>query len=182
MAIEDTDHERLPCGSDIDAVLEHERDGAPTDHELHCPHCRAAVEEHSVLHAARTELATERVVAPPHLLDDVMRLVRADPRSRRVLPVPGEEEGVTRVRRSAAAAVLRTAAEDVPGVADARVTELTEGDDGIEVALRVRLYTGTPVPRVDTALRTRVAEVARDQLGWSAARVDISVIDLENGG
>ncbi|ASU85784.1 hypothetical protein CDO52_25940 [Nocardiopsis gilva YIM 90087] len=181
MAIEHTDYERLPCGSDIDTVLAHERDGEPTEHELRCPHCRAAVEEHGVLLAARSELAAERVVAPPHLLDDVMRLVRADPRSRRALRVPGEEEGVTRVRRSAAAAVLRTAAEDVPGVADARVAELIEGEDGIEIELRVRLHVGTPVPRVDAALRTRVAEVVRDQLGWRTARLDISVLDVEDG-
>lgn len=85
MAVDPSDdHDQLPCGTSADALLDHLRKGTVTGHERTCPHCRAAAEEFRPLLAA---LDSEgEITAPPGLLDDVMRTVRAE-------GVPGRPSG-----------------------------------------------------------------------------------------
>ncbi|WP_067963646.1 Asp23/Gls24 family envelope stress response protein [Nocardiopsis trehalosi] len=178
MAVDPAGPDRLPCGTDLDTLLAHLRAGAPTAHERTCPHCRAAARDHAPLSAARDELAADTVTAPPNLLDDVMRVVRSDPRSGRLLPVAGAEAGTTHVRRFAAAALLRTAAEEVPGVARVRVRDMEETGDGVAVRVAAHLRVGAPIPETSAALRRAVRTAGRAHLGWHRVRVDIEVTGI----
>ncbi|MBV2362658.1 Asp23/Gls24 family envelope stress response protein [Streptomonospora nanhaiensis] len=181
MAVDPGPGGALPCGTDPQELIEHLAAGAPTGHERACPHCRAAAAEFAPLLAARDRLAGEPVAAPPRLLDDVMRTVRADPRSRRVYRLPGEEAGTTRVRRRVAAALLRTAAEQVPGVRLVRVRELRQDADGVAVVVAAVLEAGAPIPETARALREAVRAAGRAGLGWEVAAVDIEVADVRGG-
>ncbi|MDA0562906.1 Asp23/Gls24 family envelope stress response protein [Streptomonospora sp. S1-112] len=181
MAVDPVSGGMLPCGTDPQELAEHLAAGEPTDHERACPHCRAAAAETAPLLAARDRLAGERVTAPPRLLDDVMAAVRADPRSRRAYRLPGEEAGTTRVRRRVAAALLRTAAERVPGVRHVRVRDLREEADGMAVEVAAALDAGAPIPETARALREAVRRAGREGLGWEVAVVDIEVADVRGG-
>ncbi|GAA3753181.1 hypothetical protein HDA32_004499 [Spinactinospora alkalitolerans] len=177
MAVEPT-HDRLPCGTDKAELIEHLEAGTRTEHELHCPHCRAVERDHGVLAAAREELAAEEVSAPPRLLGDVMRAVRAEPRSRRTLAVPPHEDGLTRVRETAAARILRLAAEQVSGLSVGRCVIGEETEEGVPVRLTARIEAGAPIPETAEAARRAVRGAGRSQLGWSITRIDVDIADI----
>ncbi|QBI52711.1 Asp23/Gls24 family envelope stress response protein [Streptomonospora litoralis] len=169
----------LPCGTDPEALFEHLRSGDRTAHERACPHCLAAAAEFGPLVAARGDLADEHVTAPPQLLDDVMRAVRADPRSQRTYRLAGEEAGSTRVRRPVAAAILRGAAEGVPGVAQAVVRKIRQETDRVDVRVSARFASGAAIPETAAELRRALRQAGRDRLGWDIAAVDVDVTDVD---
>ncbi|GAB3210574.1 hypothetical protein ACQEU5_13845 [Marinactinospora thermotolerans] len=177
MAVEPTDHDRLPCGTDLTTLAGHLAEGALTAHERNCSHCRGAVRRLRALDSARDDLASESVSAPPQLLDEVMRVVRTEGRPGRALPVPPEQHGVTRVREPAAARILRTAAETVGGISVGRC-RISEEDEGLSVLLTARVETGAAIPELAEAARRAVRDAARHQLGWTLIRVDVEVVDL----
>ena len=69
----------LPCGADVDPLLEQVADGhaaALDAHQRECVHCRAAITEFTVLWRPVTELAASPVAAPPGLAAAVMNQIR----------------------------------------------------------------------------------------------------------
>lgn len=172
------DGDRLPCGTSLDALLDHLREGSPTAHERACPHCVAAVEEMRVLTAARDEAEHDLPAAPPGLADRVMRTVRAEERASGYIALPSPPgrpaggRGWTRIRTSAVATLFRAACDTVPGAAVGRC-RFSEGPDGVAVELSARFTGEVPVPRLADELRSAVRTAALHHLGWRPARVDV---------
>ncbi|MDA2803317.1 anti-sigma factor [Nocardiopsis suaedae] len=167
----------LPCGTSLDALLDHLRGGRPTAHERACPHCTAAAEELRILTAARDEAEQDLPAAPPGLADRVMRTVRAEGRSSGYIALPGSpgpagERGWTRIRTEAVAALFRAACDTVPGAVVGRC-RFSEAPEGVAVELSARFTGEVPAPRLAEELRTAVSTTALHHLGWRLARVDV---------
>jgi hypothetical protein len=192
MAVDPSDdHEQLPCGTSADELLDHLREGTTTAHERTCPHCRAAAEEfRPLLSALGSVLSGEHeVTAPPGLLDDVMRAVRAEGRSRQTLRLPGPGRGSasgsdpggapgdTRIRHSAVSAMLRACVDPAEGLIIGRC-RIGHGPDGLAVTATARVLTGTVIPDATAAARRAMAAFVEDRLGLRVARIDIDVTDV----
>ena len=110
--------EQLPCGVQLDDLVEQVDQGRGeqlTEHEQHCTHCRAAIAEISRLWGSVTALAAEQVEPPADLVDKVMGLVRELALEIWHVVLPGER-GSTRIAARVLATVARRAARRVPGV------------------------------------------------------------------
>lgn len=110
--------DRLPCGVDLDVILEQVTEAAPADdpaHQQSCPHCRAALDEVSAIWAPVRELAEQQVQAPRQLMTDVMAQVRELLRDgwHAVLATP---LGTTRIATWVIASIARREAQRVPAV------------------------------------------------------------------
>ncbi|HEY8721348.1 Asp23/Gls24 family envelope stress response protein [Pengzhenrongella sp.] len=111
--------DRLPCGASVDSLLEQVADGAPPSdpqHQRDCPHCRAAVHELRGLWEPVRALAAAEVAVPPDLVTKVMLQVRALARDGWHTVIAGPL-GSTRIATWVVAALARSAAGRVPGVA-----------------------------------------------------------------
>jgi uncharacterized alkaline shock family protein YloU len=108
----------LPCGADVDLVLEQAAEGRGADLDAHqqlCVHCQAALGEFTALWGPVAELAAAPVSAPPGLVAAVMSHVR-----RLVHDVwytlEITEIGVVRIAARIVAALARDSARMIPGV------------------------------------------------------------------
>ncbi|MEE2044454.1 hypothetical protein Q7689_13905, partial [Nocardiopsis tropica] len=78
MAVDPSDdHDRLPCGNSVDALLRHLTSGEPTPHESACEYCREQAEELRPLVSEVRRTGHKAVSAPPGVLAGGMRAVRA---------------------------------------------------------------------------------------------------------
>ena len=169
----------LPCGRDVEDVWEH-LDGGD-EHDRTCPHCQGARQSLTVLRDLTKELAEEETAPPVDLTGRIMAAVRAEIRRHELL---GPQGGV-RVSAQAVAAVLRFAADGVPGVRArrCRVTEVAGDDLAIEVAMTIAVEFGVFALGAVDEVRSRVASAAAAQVGVRLARLDLAVADLyETGG
>ncbi|MGA8456816.1 MAG: hypothetical protein WB800_15535, partial [Streptosporangiaceae bacterium] len=69
----------LPCGADVDVLLEQVADGRGAeldDHQQECVHCQAAIAELAALWQPVTELAGDPVPAPPGITATVMSQIQ----------------------------------------------------------------------------------------------------------
>lgn len=184
MAVDPSDdHDQLPCGTYADALLDHLRAGTATEHERTCPHCRTASEEfRPLLSALGSSLGDDReITAPPGLLDDVMRAVRAEGRSKETLRLPdtgsGGGPGDTRIRHSAVSAMLRACVDPAEGLLVGRC-RIERTPDGLAIAATARVLTGTVIPEATAAARRAMGTFVEDRLGLRVARIDIDVTDV----
>ncbi|GHA68181.1 MULTISPECIES: Asp23/Gls24 family envelope stress response protein [Streptomyces] len=171
--------EVLPCGRLLSRVWERARDTAPTadPHTLSCPHCGEAVEGLATLNAATRALRDD---APGFraLAGRVMNIVRAEIRLGRLLPLADPDRDL-RISESAAAKVLRQAADTVR---DARVAtcRLVPEGDGTDVRVTMTLAAALDAPLPDRIhqVRRSVLRSAVQDLGLSVTAVDITVVDV----
>ena len=184
MAVDPSDDpDQLPGGTSADALLEHLRAGTTPGHERTCPHCQAAAEEFRPLLSALDSAAGDGrgITAPPGLLDDVMRAVRAEGRSKETLRLPdrgsGEGSGDTRIRHSAVSAMLRACVDPAEGLIVGRC-RITRAPEGLVIAATARVLTGTVIPDATAAARRAMVGFVEDRLGLRVARVDIDVTDV----
>jgi hypothetical protein len=106
----------LPCGAEVDLLLEQAADGRAADrtaHQRQCVHCQAALGEFTALWAPATDLAATPVAAPPGLAAAAMRQIRSLVRG---LPYTLQLTGTGAIRIAAQvlAALARTSAQTVP--------------------------------------------------------------------
>ncbi|MGW3210466.1 hypothetical protein [Streptomyces sp. NPDC001135] len=172
--------EVLPCGRLLSRVWEQARDAAPgvDPHTLSCPHCREAAEGLAVVNAATRALRAEDTPGLHALADRVMDIVRAEVRLGRLLPLADPDREL-RIAESAAAKVLRQAADTVPGarVATCRLVPVGEGTD-VRVTMTLAAALDRPLPdRVHQVRRSVLHSAARD-LGLAVTAVDIAVVDV----
>ncbi|MCP3015169.1 anti-sigma factor [Nocardiopsis dassonvillei] len=180
MAVDPSDdHDRLPCGTSVDALLRDLLSGRLTEHESSCEHCRAEAGELRPLVEAVRRDDEEEVTAPPGLLTDVMRVVRAERRSEGTIVLSGSGPGGTEVRESAVAAMLRTSVESVPGVVVGRC-RVEQTREGLSVRATARVAVGFPIPDAADAARRAMRSLAEQRLGLPVARLDIDVVDLDD--
>lgn len=183
--VDGTDEDLLPCGREPETVLEHAREGALDEHERSCPECRAVVRDHAVLDQVTREWAESAVPMPGDLGSRVMRLVRAELHTGRLLPLgdPGEELTLT---ETAAARALRAAVDAEPGV-QARSCRIRPHENRagaavpgpVTVRLSVGVPYGEPIHALAQRLRERVRRAADERLGLAVAKVDVDVVGLE---
>ncbi len=110
--------DHLPCGAELDDLVEQVANGAGhnlTEHQHQCPHCRAALAEINQLWAPVAALAAERLEPPADLVQKVMSLVRELAQEIWHIVVPSER-GVTRIAARVLAAIARQAAAQASGV------------------------------------------------------------------
>src|SRR5581483_496285 len=108
----------LACGASIDELLEQAADrhaGQLTDHQGHCLHCQAALQEFSRVWEPVRSLAAQHVAVPAALKSAVVRQIRK--------LIAGvwytlhvSDSGAIRIAARVVATIAREAARNVPGV------------------------------------------------------------------
>ena len=132
----------LACGADIDELLEQAADGHAgqlTDHQRHCLHCQAALQEFSRVWEPVRSLAAEHVTVPATLKTAVASQIRkliADVWYTLQL----NDGGAIRIAARVVARIAREAARSVPGVRAAfgRSTHAKTADRAEKATLRHR--------------------------------------------
>jgi uncharacterized alkaline shock family protein YloU len=108
----------LPCGADVDPLLEQVADGHSgvlDAHQRDCVHCQAAIAEFAQLWAPVAETAAAPVQAPPGLTAAVMRQIRSLVRDV-WYTLQTTERGTIRIAARIVATLARDSARMVPGV------------------------------------------------------------------
>ncbi|WTO36195.1 hypothetical protein OG399_18260 [Streptomyces achromogenes] len=170
----------LSCGRLLSRAWEQARDAVPAadPHALSCPHCREAAEGLAAVSAAARALRAETVPGLLALAARVMDIVRAEVRRGRLLPLsgPGREP---RIAESAAAKVLRRAADTVPGAwaATCRLVPVGAGT-GVRVTMTLAAALDQPLPERVRQVRRTVLHSAGQDLGMAVTAVDIAVVDV----
>ncbi len=210
-----SDVPRLGCGRSVDEVW----DGLhrePDEHERDCEHCTRAREQlqrlMGVADQAREEEASEASERPrPGLTAQIMDLARTEIRRGRLLPLERTDPGVTvsgeptgsigsagsfegglAISDIAVMAVVRRAADTVPGVRARRcqitsngAADETTGGGAVDTAtvtlsveLQVAVALGTSIPALTERLRTVITDAVDEHVGVGVDRIDITVGDL----
>jgi uncharacterized alkaline shock family protein YloU len=192
----------LPCGADVDLLLEQAAVGRGHDldgHQRECVHCQAALGEFTALWAPVSELAAIPVPAPPSLTAAVMGQIRALVRDV-WYTLEITEIGVVRIAARIVATLARDSARMVPGVRIAlgRSTEsetaalaekATFGHRHPNAAVGVLGRTAVVDLAVAVTYQDPVHEVARDiqrhvtatlskQVGLRSVIVNVTVDDI----
>jgi uncharacterized alkaline shock family protein YloU len=192
----------LPCGADIDLLLEQVAQGRGADRDAHqrlCVHCQAALGEFTALWEPVAELAAAPVSTPPGLVAVVMSQVRRLAHDI-WYTLETTEIGAVRVAARIVAALARDSAQRVPGVRVAlgrsthgKVTALAEkatvghqhpssavgvlGRTAV-VDLAVAIGYGHPAPQVAREIQRRVTATLRDQVGLQDVTVNVTIDDV----
>ncbi|MFF9125190.1 hypothetical protein ACF09J_18115 [Streptomyces sp. NPDC014889] len=171
--------EALTCGRLLSQVWEQAQDATPTadPHTMSCPQCLEAVEGLATLNAATRALRAKDPPGLQALVDRVMRIVRAEVRLGRLLPLADAMLDL-RIAESAAAKVLRHAADTVPGTRAVTCRLVPAGGTDVEVTMTLAAALDRPLPgRVDQVRRS-VIDAAGQALGLAVTAVDIVVVDV----
>lgn len=170
----------LPCGRPLSRLWEGARDFAPIadEHTVDCPYCVQAVEGLAALDTAIRALRAEERPSAQALADRVMRAVRAEVRLGRMLPLDDPSQDL-RISETAAAKVLRRAADTVPGVS-AGSMRLTPTGDGqtLHIALTLVVALDQPLPDRADHVRRVVLHAAQRILGLAITSVDVTIVDV----
>jgi uncharacterized alkaline shock family protein YloU len=192
----------LPCGAEVDLLLEQAADGHAGDldaHQQDCVHCQAALAEFAALWLPVTDLAAVPVTAPPGLTAAVMSQVRALVRDV-WYTLQDTGDGAIRIAARIVATMARDAARTVPGVrvvlgrsTQDRLAALAEratirhrhphaavGVLGRTAAvdLAVAVTYGDPVHEIARDIQRHVITALRDNLGLQSITVNITVDDI----
>ncbi|MFC9078918.1 hypothetical protein ACFTY7_18335 [Streptomyces sp. NPDC057062] len=108
----------------------------------------------------------------------VMSIVRAEVRLGRLLPLADTVLDL-RIAESAAAKVLRQAADRVPGAraATCRLAPAGEGT-GVQVTMTLAAALDRPLPETVTQVRRSIIRAAGQALGMAVTTLDIMVADV----
>jgi uncharacterized alkaline shock family protein YloU len=192
----------LPCGAEIDPLLEQVADGRAADldpHQRECVHCQAAIAEFSAVWAPVAETAATPVPAPPGLTAAVMSQIRVLVRDV-WYTLQATNLGVIRIAARIVAAWARDAARTVPGVRVAlgRSTHSTAAalagratfqhrhphsavgvlGRAAVVDLAVTVTYGDPVCDVARNIQRQVIATLREHVGLQAIAVNVTIDDI----
>ena len=192
----------LPCGADVDLLLEQVADGRSADrgsHQQRCVHCQAALSEFTALWAPVAELAAAPVPAPPGLAAAVMSQIRQLVHdSWYTLEIT--DSGTIRIAARIVAALARDCARMIPGVRVAfgrstqgTIAALAEkatlghrhphaavgvlGRTAV-VDLAVAVTYDDPAHQVARDIQRQVIATLRDQVGLQSVKVNVTVDDI----
>ena len=171
--------EPLPCGRDAAIAWDRAEAGVgPDEHERGCPHCRAVRADAGRLHSLVHRMAAEEVEPPAAVLDRVMTAVARELRADDLL-VLASPLGPNGLARTAAAAVLRAAVDDMAGLR-ARSCRIVQPNESpvAEVTISVSAPFGVDLQSVAARVRQLVIAAGEHALGVPVRRVDIEVVDL----
>jgi uncharacterized alkaline shock family protein YloU len=192
----------LPCGADVDLLLEQVAQGRGADRDAHqqrCVHCQAALGEFIALWEPVAEMAAAPVSVPPGLAAAVMSQVR-----RLVHDIwytlESTEAGAVRIAARIVAVLARDSARMVPGVrvalgrstfgkGAALAEKATFGHRHPHAAvgvlgrtavvdLAVAIGYGDQAHLVAREIQRRVRATLRDQIGLQDVTVNVTVDDV----
>jgi len=192
----------LPCGAEVDLLLEQVADGRGGElgtHQRDCVHCQATLAEFSALWSPVTELAGTTVPAPAGLTAAVMSQIRVLVRDV-WYTLQTTELGAIRIAARIVATLARDAARTVPGVrvalgraSQGRLAALAEratyghlhphaavgvlGRTAV-VDLAVAVSYGDPVHQVARDVQRQVISSLRDNLGLKTITVNVTIDDI----
>jgi uncharacterized alkaline shock family protein YloU len=192
----------LPCGADVDLLLEQAAVGRGRDLDVHqreCVHCQAALGEFTALWEPVSELAAAPVPIPPGLAATVMSQIRALVRDV-WYTLEITEIGVIRIAARIVATLARDSARMVPGVrvalgrsTEGKTASLAEkatfghrhpnaavgvlGRTAV-VDLAVAVTYRDPVHEVARDIQRHVTATLRDQVGLHSVTVNVTVDDI----
>jgi len=195
----------LPCGADVDELLEQVADGHGADRDAHqreCVHCQAALAEFAALWAPVIDTAARPVPAPRGLTAAVMSQIRVLVRDV-WYTLQTTDLGVIRIAARIVAALARDSARMVPGVRVAlgrsthgKLAELAEhgslkhrhphaavgvlGRTAV-VDLAVAVTYGDPVRDVARDIQRHVIATLRESIGLQTITVNVTVDDILTG-
>ena len=192
----------LPCGAEVDLLLEQAADGHTEDLDSHqrvCVHCQAALAEFAALWSPVTEFAATHVPAPPGLAAAVMRQIRVLLRDA-WYTLQTTNLGTIRIAARIVAAMARDSARAVPGVLVA-LGRTSHGEAAalaehatvrhhhphaavgvlgrtavIDLAVAIRY--GDRVDQVARDIQRHVITALRDNLGLKTVTVNVAVDDV----
>jgi uncharacterized alkaline shock family protein YloU len=192
----------LPCGADVDLLLEQVAEGRGADpdaHQRQCVHCQAALTEFTTVWDPVAELAAAPVTAPPSLAAAVMSQIRALVRDV-WYTLEITEIGAVRIAARIVAALARDRARMVPGVRVALGRSIQGGNAAFAeratfrhhhphaavgvlgrtavVDLAVAVTYNDPVHKVARDVQRQVTATLRDQLGLQSVTVNVTVDDI----
>jgi uncharacterized alkaline shock family protein YloU len=196
----------LPCGADVDTLLEQVADGHAADldaHQRDCVHCQAALTEFVALWTPVADTAAHPVPAPPGLTAAVMSQIRVLVRDV-WYTLQTTDLGVIRIAARIVAALARDSARTVPGVRVAlgrsthsKLAQLAEqgslrhrhphaavgvlGRTAV-VDLAVAVTYGDPVHDVARDIQRHVIATLRETTGLQTVTVNVTVDDILGGG
>ncbi|MBT2471794.1 hypothetical protein J7E97_28990 [Streptomyces sp. ISL-66] len=172
--------ELLPCGRPLGRAWEQARNPAAQaadPHLSHCAFCRQAVEGLTALDRATCALRAEEQPDSHALANRVINAVRAEIRLGAMLLLDDAAHDL-RIAESAAAKLLRRAADSVAGAraASCRLTP-TESDDALHV-VAITIAAALDRPLLDRAeeVRQAVFHAAHHIIGLAVTAVDLTVI------
>jgi uncharacterized alkaline shock family protein YloU len=192
----------LPCGADVDLLLEQVaagRAGDRSDHQRECVHCRAALGELAGLWRPVSEAAVTPVAAPPGLVAAVMSQIRTLARDI-WYTLEVTELGAVRIAARIVAALARDSARMIPGVrvalgrsTEGKLAALAEkatlghrhphaavgvlGRTAV-VDLAVAVSFNQPVHEVARNIQRHVTTTLREQVGLQSVTVNVTVDDI----
>ncbi|MDX3537264.1 hypothetical protein PV721_23385 [Streptomyces sp. MB09-01] len=167
--------ELLPCGRPLGRAWEQARDlaGAADPHSSSCPYCQEAVEGLAALDRATRALRAEEQPDSHSLANRVINAVRAEVRLGAMLLLDDPDRDL-RIAESAAAKVLRRAADTVLG-ARAASCRLTPVQGGHSVAITVAAALDKPLRERAEKVRQAVFYAAEHTLGLAVTVVDLEI-------
>lgn len=192
----------LPCGAEVDLLLEQVADGHDGDltaHQRQCVHCQAAIGELTALWEPVAASAGNPVPAPPGLTAAVMSQIRVLVRDV-WYTLQSTDLGSIRVAARIVAALARDAARMVPGVRVAlgRSTHSTLAAQAEHatfghrhphaavgvlgrtavVDLAVAVSYGDPVHEAAKDIQQNVIAALRASLGLTTVTVNVTIDDI----
>ncbi|MGW2402795.1 hypothetical protein ACWCYY_40285 [Kitasatospora sp. NPDC001664] len=183
--------ETLTCGADLALLWEN---GRPAPGHEDCPDCAAALDARQGLELTVRAALDEDLHLPdePAFLERLMTAVRTELRPGPLVPL--DPDGDDWVTGSAAAAVLRSAVDALPGVCagSCRIAPLDAPQQRGQLtfssrrlapgplfaAVEVFADLSRPLPETAALVRSAVTEAAAVRLGLELRRVDVTVRDL----
>ncbi|MGW6785149.1 hypothetical protein [Streptomyces sp. NPDC054987] len=170
--------ELLPCGRPLGRAWRQARGagGARDPHSSQCPHCRGAIEGLTALDRATQALRAEEQPDGHHLATRIINAVRTEVRLGPLLYLDDPAHDL-RIAESAAAKVLRRAADTVPGLraASCRITASESGEAAHVVTITVAATLDRPLRGRAEALREAVLHSAQDVLGLTVTAVNVEI-------
>ncbi|MFJ5811551.1 Asp23/Gls24 family envelope stress response protein [Streptomyces sp. NBC_01426] len=168
----------LPCGRLLGHAWEQARTPARAadPHTNHCPYCREAIEGLTSLDRATHALRGEEQPDGHSLANRVINAVRAEARLGAMLLLndPGRD---LRIAETAAAKILRRAADTVPGTraASCRLIPEQSGQALHVAAITLSTTLDQPLRERAEAVRQAVLHVAQNVLGLAVTAVNVEV-------
>jgi uncharacterized alkaline shock family protein YloU len=196
----DLTRRQVPCGIDIDSLLEQVAEGRATErdeHQANCPHCQAALIELADVWAPVRHLAEQPVATPTGILADVIRQI--DRLTHDMwYTLHQAEAGAIKVAARVIAVTARQAALRVPGVriafgrstataraaeADTRQHRHPHAAAGVMgrtavIDLALTVTHGQSIDHVARQVQQRVIADLRDTLELQHVTVNITVDDV----
>ncbi|ATZ29394.1 hypothetical protein SLAV_38150 [Streptomyces lavendulae subsp. lavendulae] len=173
--------ELLPCGRPLGHAWQQARSaaGAADPHSSRCPHCREAIEGLTALDRATRALRAEEQPDGHSLATRVINAVRSEVRLGTKLLLDDPDHDL-RIAESAAAKVLRRAADTVPGIRAASCRVAAAKDDHAVHVVHVVVITvaatlDQPLRGRAEAVRQAVLHAAEHVLGLAVTTVDVEV-------